>query len=178
MNGSCTQFVNLMRFPQLGPISHSQWEVDIPLRPSSHTVNICIKVKGVRRNWKQITGRRQQWPSGTHWLCTGSQCQQHPHLNHFSPPAAAREAASCALCAIWPEEQIPKRNLKYTMKFILAMKAKSQKGFSLITKEWRQLFLLVCVLICSKWQFRTLLVPLLVWSSAVVLLFYIITVYF
>lgn len=72
---------------------------------------------------------------------TGSQGQQHPHLNHFSSPAAAREAACCAL-AIWPEEQIPKRNLNYTMELILATKTKSQEGFSLVTKDEGSFFFL------------------------------------
>lgn len=142
MNGSLTQFTNLMRFPQLGPISHKftmkGGHSFVSIEPHTEYFH-----KGERGEGKLEADhwQRQQWPSGTHWLCTGSQGQQHPHLNHFSPPAAAREAASCAL-AIWPEEQIPKRNLNYTVKLILATKTRSQKGFSLVTKDAGSFFFL------------------------------------
>lgn len=151
MNGSVTQFTNLMRFPQLGPISHKftmrGGHSFVCIKPHSEHFPRGERCRGRVREprgeeeLEAITGRRQQCLSGTHWLCTGSQGQQHPHPNRFSPLAAAREAARCAL-AIRPEEQILKRNLKYTMKFILAMKTESQKGFSLITKDEGSFFFL------------------------------------
>lgn len=93
---------------------------------SSHVVNITIKVRdaggmcqrakgqgGARSGSQAGDGSGSPGPTGS-----GSQGQQHPHLSLFSPPAAARQAAPRAL-AIWPEEENPERNFKYSIQFFL-----------------------------------------------------------
>lgn len=151
MNGSVIQFTNLMRFPQLGPISHKftmrGGHPFVCIKPHSEHFPRGERCRGHVReprgeeeleadHWQETTVAFWD-PLALHWITESAAS----HLNRFSPLAAAREAARCAL-AIRPEEQILKRNLNYTMKFILAMKTESQKGFSLITKDEGSFFFL------------------------------------
>jgi len=118
MNGNLTQLANFIRFPQFESISHkfTVRRGGIFLRPSCHVVNIFIKARDAGGMRWRAKGRgdprsgSQAGDSSGSLGPTGSapdhRVSNIPTWNHFSPPAAARQTASCAL-ATWPEEESP-----------------------------------------------------------------------
>lgn len=161
MNGSVTQFTNLMRFPQLGPVSHKftmrGGHSFVSIKPHSEHFPRGERCRGHVReprgeeeleadHWQETTVAFWD-PLALHWI-TGSAA---------SPPESLFPSCSCKRsCQMCPghkargtnSEKKPK--LHYEIHF--SHENRIPERILTHNQGWRQLFLLVCVLICSKWQ--------------------------